>query len=57
MLILLQNFQFQVKLVGLRNINTAFNNTKNGYFDRFKLIGKKTAKRNKIIGVLRLWNM
>ena len=32
-------------LVGLRNINAAFNNTKNGYFDRFKLIGK--VKRNK----------
>lgn len=34
-------FSILMALVGLRNINAAFYNTKNGYFDRFKLIGKE----------------
>ena len=42
-------------LVGLRNINAAFNNTKNGYFDRFKLIGKELNEIN--IGVLGYGNV
>lgn len=48
-------FSILMALVGLRNINAAFNNTKNGYFDRFKLIGKELNEIK--IGVLGYGNV
>ncbi len=48
-------FSISLALVGLRNINTAFNNTKSGYFERFKLIGKELNEIK--VGVLGYGNV
>ena len=48
-------FSISLALVGLRNINTAFNNTKSGYFGDFKLIGKELNEIK--VGVLGYGNV